>query len=103
VFNGHPEVSRTALVGVTNRGTTLPVLCVELAARKSTSAKKRITEELRALGANFEQTRNIGHFLYHRSFPVDARHNSKILREVLAVWARKQIGIRELEAQEDPQ
>lgn len=100
VFNSHPEVARTALVGVTGRGTTVPVVCVELAARKSPSAKKRITEELRTLGANLEQARDIGHFLYHRSFPVDARHNSKILREVLAVWAQKKIPI---EVQEETQ
>jgi acyl-CoA synthetase (AMP-forming)/AMP-acid ligase II len=101
VFNGHGEVARTALVGVTRRQTTIPVLCVELAARQSAKAKKRIAEELRALGANFEHTREIRHFLYHRSFPVDARHNSKIRREDLAVWARKRIGTRNLEVKED--
>jgi hypothetical protein len=74
---------------------------VELAARQSAKAKKRIAEELRALGANFEHTREIRHFLYHRSFPVDARHNSKIRREDLAVWAKKRIGTRNLEVKED--
>jgi len=29
--------------------------------------------------------------LFHPSFPVDIRHNSKIFREKLAIWAEKQI------------
>ena len=91
VFNGHPDVSRTALVGI-DGVSTAPVLCVELVARKSARAKKRITEELRALGAGHEQTRGICNFLYHRAFPVDTRHNSKIRREELSEWATKKIG-----------
>jgi acyl-CoA synthetase (AMP-forming)/AMP-acid ligase II len=101
VFNFHKEVARTALVGVTCRESTVPVLCVELAARKSAKARKRIAGELRALGANFEHTRDIRYFLYHRSFPVDARHNSKIRREDLAVWAKRRIGTHNLEVKEE--
>ncbi len=99
VFNGHPEVSRTALVGI-DGAKTVPVLCVELAARKSAGAKRRITKELRALGASCEQTREIRHFLYHGRFPVDIRHNAKIRREELAVWAAKKMGIRKPKAEE---
>jgi olefin beta-lactone synthetase len=91
VFNGHREVSRTALVGVKGGESTIPVLCVELADRKSAKARRRIGEELHALGARFEHTREIRHFLFHRSFPVDARHNSKIRREDLSVWAKRRI------------
>jgi olefin beta-lactone synthetase len=91
VFNGHGEVSRTALVGVKGGESTIPVLCVELADRKSAKARRRIGEELHALGAKFEHTREIRHFLFHRSFPVDARHNSKIRREDLSVWAKRRI------------
>jgi acyl-CoA synthetase (AMP-forming)/AMP-acid ligase II len=100
VFNAHEQVARTALVGVPGNGSKVPVLCVELATRESAAAKKRITKELAALGANFENTREIRHFLYRGSFPVDARHNSKILREVLAVWAKKKLR-REQEFKED--
>jgi acyl-CoA synthetase (AMP-forming)/AMP-acid ligase II len=91
VFNGHGEVSRTALVGVKSGESTIPVLCVELADHKSAKARRRIGEELHALGAKFEHTREIRHFLFHRSFPVDARHNSKICREDLSVWAKRRI------------
>jgi len=96
IFNAHPNVARTALVGVPDAGGELmPVLCVELTERKSGGAKRRITEELRALGRAHEATGDIRHFLYHRGFPVDARHNSKIRREVLSVWAGKKIGGRQ--------
>ena len=94
IFNDHPEVARTALVGVPGRGRVTPVLCVELPVRKSRREKQTIAEELRGLGSQFEQTRDIRHFLYPGSFPVDARHNSKIRREVLAVWASKKIRLR---------
>jgi hypothetical protein len=39
------------------------------------------------LGQTHEHTRGIEHFLLHRSLPVDIRHNAKIFREKLAVWA----------------
>jgi len=29
--------------------------------------------------------------LFHKAFPVDIRHNSKIFREKLAIWAEKKI------------
>jgi hypothetical protein len=29
--------------------------------------------------------------LFHRSLPVDVRHNSKINRELLAQWAARQL------------
>ena len=81
VFNTHASVFRTALVGV--RG--VPVLCVEL--EQSERPSDALTDELRTIGKNFEHTRDIETFLYHKSFPVDVRHNAKILRERLAQWA----------------
>ena len=41
---------------------------------------------------NFANTEGIVAFLIHWGFPVDVRHNSKIAREKLAVWADKQLG-----------
>ena len=40
-------------------------------------------------GRHFHHTRRITTFLHHHGFPVDVRHNSKIFREKLAVWADK--------------
>ncbi len=36
-------------------------------------------------------THNIQTVLFHKAFPVDIRHNSKIFREKLAIWAEKKI------------
>jgi len=43
------------------------------------------------IAAQFEQTKNIQHVLFHPAFPVDIRHNAKIGREKLAVWVQKEI------------
>lgn len=94
VFNSHPAVFRSALVGV-DRGTGIePVLCVEREADRRRDSLERLTSELLELGAQFEQTRPVKTILYHDAFPVDIRHNSKIFREKLAVWARQKLGQR---------
>lgn len=91
IFNAHPQVFRTALVGVTRGGMMQPVLCVELEAEARRASKAKLTEELLALGAKFETTRSIQAIRFHSAFPVDIRHNSKIFREKLAVWAAKNL------------
>jgi acyl-CoA synthetase (AMP-forming)/AMP-acid ligase II len=98
VFNAHPQVARTALASVGEPGQATPVLCVELRAPASASTKARIESELRALGAAHGHTRTIRHFLFHKGFPVDARHNSKIRREDLSFWAAKQLKGKPLKA-----
>jgi len=92
VFNVHPQVRRTALVGVGKPGAQVPVLCVELAAGVHAGEFARIEAELRALGARYPHTARIGTFLPHSGFPVDIRHNAKIGREKLAIWAAQRIG-----------
>ena len=94
VFNTEIPVFRTALVGVTRDGVTYPVLCVELTLMGRYKIGWDDTlEGLQYVGAACERTRMITTFLHHRgSFPVDVRHNSKIFREKLAVWADRQLG-----------
>ncbi|HJR74326.1 MAG TPA: fatty acid CoA ligase family protein [Luteimonas sp.] len=87
VFNTHPDVRRTALVGVGARGAQRPVLCVELRKDVPKSERERIVGELRHLGEGFVHTAKVEDFLFHPQFPVDIRHNAKIGREKLAVWA----------------
>jgi olefin beta-lactone synthetase len=90
VFNEHPRVYRTALVGVGPRGAQTPVLVVEpeLDCFPSGSAEQAAyREELAAIARRHELTRPIETFLFHKSLPVDIRHNVKIQREQLAVWA----------------
>jgi acyl-coenzyme A synthetase/AMP-(fatty) acid ligase len=89
IFNA---VYRTALVGVKREGATIPVLCVELG-----DVRIRGLDELEnhflQIARSHERTRAITTFLFHfGSFPVDVRHNSKIFREKLAVWADKKLG-----------
>jgi len=89
IFNVHPKVFRTALVGIGEPGQQEPVLCVEL--HPGAGAFSRIEPELRQLGARFAHSAQIDHFLPHRKFPVDIRHNAKIRREQLAQWAARKI------------
>ncbi|MFD8085231.1 fatty acid CoA ligase family protein [Kitasatospora sp. NPDC059722] len=91
VFNAHPRVRRTALVGVGPRGRRRPVLCVELAPGTGREQWPRIEEELRALGADHPMTKPVADFLVHPAFPVDVRHNAKIRRELLAGWAEDRL------------
>jgi acyl-CoA synthetase (AMP-forming)/AMP-acid ligase II len=91
VFNTHPAVARTALVGVGKPGAMRPVLCVERDRTNRTIDRDQIRRELLDLGAKYTHTRSIRTILFHRSFPVDIRHNAKIFREKLAVWAAKRL------------
>jgi acyl-CoA synthetase (AMP-forming)/AMP-acid ligase II len=92
IFNLHERVKRSALVGVVIEGNTLPLMCIEL---EEPMVKKEshqdLFDELRIIGHKNEQTAAIDHFLVHPSFPVDIRHNAKIFREKLAVWAQEQL------------
>ncbi len=89
VFNVHPEVRRTALVGIGAAGAQRPVLCVETVAGTGAAQHARIAQELRALGARFAHTARIDRIVFHPKFPVDIRHNAKIGRESLARWAAR--------------
>ncbi len=91
VFNVHPEVARTALVGIGEPGRQRPVLCVEMAPHLPMYEHERVLAELRRLGMGFVHTARIQDFLIHPGFPVDIRHNAKIGREQLAVWAAKEL------------
>ena len=90
VFNTHPDVRRTALVGVGVGVGATPVLCVELEAGTRRD-REDIRQELLALAQKRAATTPVRTVLFHPSFPVDVRHNSKIFREKLAVWATQEI------------
>jgi Acyl-CoA synthetases (AMP-forming)/AMP-acid ligases II len=94
VFNVHPQVRRTALVGVGAIGSQLPVLCVELAEGVDEGEFPRIEAALRQLGARHAHTARVQVILRHPRFPVDIRHNAKIGREKLAGWAAAQLAAR---------
>ena len=102
IFNQHPEVQRSALVGVGEPGRQRPVLVVEPKAGHFPRAvldRQRLAMELLAMGAEYAHTQGIRDILFYRHvFPTDVRHNVKIQRELLAVWAAQHLGERIAEA-----
>jgi len=97
IFNEHPGVNRSALVGVSEpglpEGKLRPVLIIEPkdpSILQDRTKLAKMKEELLVLGAASPLTEKIGTLLFHPSFPVDIRHNAKIFREKLAVWAAEQ-------------
>ncbi len=91
IFNNHPRVFRSALVGIGPRPNQKPLVCIELKKADSGQNKKSLQEELLEIAAKNELTQRIKTILFHKSFPVDIRHNSKIFREKLAVWAERRL------------
>ncbi|MDO9565759.1 MAG: fatty acid CoA ligase family protein [Candidatus Desulfaltia sp.] len=91
IFNNHPGVFRSALVGIGSPPKQRPVICIELESDDSGSDKKRLMAELFALAKKSPLTKDIDTILFKKAFPVDIRHNSKIFREKLALWAGKKL------------
>ncbi|MGE0084849.1 MAG: fatty acid CoA ligase family protein [Desulfococcaceae bacterium] len=87
VFNRHPAVYRSALVGVGEIQHQKPVICIELKNSGKGIDKETVKQELLNLAAKNSMTKDIKTILFHEGFPVDVRHNSKIFREKLAEWA----------------
>jgi olefin beta-lactone synthetase len=93
LFNAHPAVRRTALIGVGEGAARVPALVVEPldpASVATPSLRRQLVRALRALAARRPLTEPIRHFYLHPSFPVDVRHNAKIHRLALARWAATQ-------------
>ncbi|MBI3891568.1 MAG: AMP-binding protein [Candidatus Wallbacteria bacterium] len=87
-FNGLAGVYRTALVGVPSPLGQAAVLVVEPepdVARDRAEWARELLERAR------QRSIPLDHVLFHPSFPVDVRHNAKIRREDLAVWAREEL------------
>ncbi|MBF0468106.1 MAG: AMP-binding protein [Desulfamplus sp.] len=90
IFNNHKNVFRSALVGIGPKDMQTPVICIEPSVQ--IKDKESFIEELFEMAGSQPLTQDIEHILIHKSFPVDIRHNSKIFREKLAVWAAKKLG-----------
>jgi olefin beta-lactone synthetase len=94
IFNQHPHVYRSALVGVGAPGKQRPVIIAEPWPEhmpKERLAARKLLTELRELGAKHSHTGAIETFFIHPSLPVDIRHNAKIFREKLTVWAEQKM------------
>ncbi len=90
IFNRHPAVFRSALVGIGKKGKQIPVVCIELE-KGIEKPEEEILSELLEIAADFTHTKQITTILFHPEFPVDIRHNAKIFREKLAVWAEEKL------------
>ncbi|MBL8917271.1 MAG: AMP-binding protein [Myxococcaceae bacterium] len=87
VVNQVPAVRRSALVGVGERGKQVPVLLIERE-RGVDVPEEQLLADVRALTAKHETTKSIRSVhVFPGDFPVDRRHNAKIEREKLAIWA----------------
>lgn len=93
IFNRHPKVFRSALVGVGTAPNQRAVIWIELDGDACSRAERRrpdsILRELRRLGTESPLTRSIDDYRIHPGFPVDIRHNAKIFREKLASEASR--------------
>jgi acyl-CoA synthetase (AMP-forming)/AMP-acid ligase II len=96
IFNQHPRIYRSALVGVGRPPEQRPVIIVEPWPEHrpaSPADQRQLLEELGELARQHPHTAGIADFLVHDSLPVDIRHNAKIFREQLAEWARRRLGV----------
>jgi acyl-CoA synthetase (AMP-forming)/AMP-acid ligase II len=91
IFNNHPRVFRSALVGAGNPPEQKPVICIELEPGSKKCNKKKLRQELFEIAQNSPLTKDIDKILFKKAFPVDIRHNSKIFREKLKLWAEKKV------------
>jgi len=94
IFNQHERIFRSALVGVGEPGTQRPVMVLETWPHKKTTDdadRRQLIAELTLLANAHPHTERIQHFLIHPALPVDVRHNAKISREKLTLWATEQL------------
>jgi acyl-CoA synthetase (AMP-forming)/AMP-acid ligase II len=97
VFETHPAVRRAALVGVGERPRQRAVLLVERWRGEGGAEERRpwkeIEAELRELADGNGITRGVERIVeYAKAFPVDVRHNAKIVREELRGWVEGRWG-----------
>ena len=95
ILNQHSKVYRSALVGIGTPGSQSPVMVVETWPEHRPQTPKdeqQLMAELWDLAKSSPLTESVHDILLHPSLPVDIRHNAKIFREKLAVWAEETLG-----------
>jgi len=88
VFNTSTKVARSALVGLGESGPETQVLIVQ--PEPGHEPSPQLAAELFAHVANAPAASEVAAILFHKSFPVDVRHNAKIHRGDLRSWAASQ-------------
>lgn len=82
IFNRHPAVKRSALVGLGKPGNQTPAIVIERKDGQYLSGKGRsiFESELLSFAKKYPHTKDIQKIYLSRTFPVDVRHNIKIDR-----------------------
>jgi acyl-CoA synthetase (AMP-forming)/AMP-acid ligase II len=96
IFNRHEKIYRSALVGVGPPGRQRPVIIAEPWPEhwpRSSADQAALIAELLEIGKQYPHTAGIDTIFLMESLPVDIRHNAKIFREKLAVWAARKLGV----------
>jgi acyl-CoA synthetase (AMP-forming)/AMP-acid ligase II len=103
VFNEHPDVGRSALVGVGGQRVQRPVIVIEPGNEFVIDHGGRdfeilpylhLAEELLGVARQNEVSAAVERVMFYSQLPVDVRHNSKINREALAEWAERELAKR---------
>jgi acyl-CoA synthetase (AMP-forming)/AMP-acid ligase II len=89
IFNQHPEIKRTALIQILKNGIVSPALVIEMFDGQK-NMESKFLDNLKLLARSSQHTQMIQDFYLHPAFPVDVRHNIKIDRTKLSVWAQNQ-------------
>jgi acyl-CoA synthetase (AMP-forming)/AMP-acid ligase II len=97
IYNTQPYVHRSALVGVGARPQQTAVMVLEPEEGQEAALRASLPALLGAT-RGLPLTTDIEHVLIHPTFPVDVRHNAKINREQLAIWAARQLARTERSA-----
>jgi len=92
IFDEHPAVRQSALVGVGESGTERPVLLIEREGGFANLSDADLVTQLRELRSGNDVASQVTEIVvYGGRFPVDIRHNAKIVREDLRGWANKNL------------
>ena len=95
IFDKHPQVFRSALVGISSINSSLkrPVIIIEPRDKPISRKKKmELHQELKAFAHSHPDTRVIEEIIiYSGDFPVDVRHNVKIRHDLLTLYAEEEL------------
>ena len=96
IVNANPEIYRSALIGTGERGSQTPMVIIEPWRKEMRPRKLRNDELPEAVLAQLQSNPRSQAVervvVYPTKLPTDIRHNSKIFREKLTVWANKKYG-----------
>ena len=100
IFNSHPSIYRSALVGIGPDQARTPVIVAEPWPefwREDPEEQGQLIAELIQLAKCSVVTNSIERILLRQKLPTDIRHNSKIFREQLVGWATERVANRDNE------